>query len=250
MPGSGGPCLRRKLTGPSRQSRCTWPGRRHGGSAVAASAVPGEGQGQPAIATADAHIRGSAPIRVAERLTQAARPGAPKWSSAATGKCIAARRAPSAAAPGAQPSPARTERQWLRSAAGDQVKVGRHSAAGWRSARAMPAAPAARSPASSLCRHPWPAGTRDGPPARSKPSVRRRLRSHLRASAYSNGVAVAMSAATIPAFTAAAGMRRSVRAVPKVCRGDLVLAIPGGTPRQPWPLFLRRVPRAAPSRFR
>ena len=45
-------------------------------------------------------------------------------------------------------------------------------------------------------------------------------------------------------------MRRSVRAVPKVCRGDLVLAIPGGTPRQPWPLFLRCVPRAAPSRFR
>ena len=100
----------------------------------------------------------------------------------------------------------------------------------------MAAARADRPPASSLRRHQRPAGTRAGPPARSKPSVRRQLRSHLRASAYSNGVAVAKSAATIPAFTAAAGMRRSVRAVPKACRGDLVLAIPGGTPRQPWPL--------------
>ena len=42
----------------------------------------------------------------------------------------------------------------------------------------MPAALAARSQASSLCSHPWPAGTRDGPPARSKPLVRRQLRPH------------------------------------------------------------------------
>ena len=42
----------------------------------------------------------------------------------------------------------------------------------------MPAALVARSQASSLCSHPWPAGTRDGPPARSKPLVRRQLRPH------------------------------------------------------------------------
>ena len=61
----------------------------------------------------------------------------------------------------------------------------------------MPAALVARSQASSLCRHPWLAGTRDGPPARSKPLIRRQLRPRPKPVAYSNGVAVAMSAATI-----------------------------------------------------
>ena len=119
-----------------RQSRCTRPGRRHGGSAVAASAIPARGQAG-CLATADARIQGSAPIRVAEPdAPRRARPGAPKWSSAATDRCVAARRAPFAAAPGAQPSLVRIEQQRLRRAAVDQA---------WWAATAPPAG-AARGP--------------------------------------------------------------------------------------------------------